>query len=189
MTLLSSDRRYTGRILNLDVDTVRFPDGSSGQLEMIRHPGAAAVVPLLDPPDAPDPRVLLIRQFRHAADGFIWEIPAGRLDLGERPESCALRELEEEAGFRADEVRHLITIHTTPGFTDERIHLFLATGLHAGLHRREPDEFLEVHTLPWSRVAGMIERGEITDAKTLSALLFVHAFLLQGRIEAGDAVG
>jgi ADP-ribose pyrophosphatase len=189
MTLLSSDRRYTGRILNLDVDAVRFPDGSSGQLEMIRHPGAAAVVPLRDPPDAPDPRVILIRQFRHAADGFIWEIPAGRLDPGERPEACAHRELEEEAGFLADELRHLITIYTTPGFTDERIHLFLATGLRPGQHRREADEFLEVHTLPWSRIAGMIERGEIRDGKTLSALLYVHAFVLQGRIEAGDAVG
>jgi ADP-ribose pyrophosphatase len=189
MTLLSSDRRYTGRILNLDVDTVRFPDGSTGQLEMIRHPGAAAVVPLLDPPDAPDPRVLLIRQFRHAAEGFIWEIPAGRLDPGERPDACARRELEEEAGVQAEELRPLVTIHTTPGFTDERIHLFLATGLRPGQHRREADEFLEVHTLPWSRVAGMIARGEIGDAKTLSALLYVHAFVLEGRIEAGDAVG
>ena len=189
MTLLSSDRRYTGRILNLDVDAVRFPDGSSGTLEMIRHPGASAVVPLLDPPDAPDPRVLLIRQFRHAADGFIWEIPAGRLEAGERPEACARRELEEEAGCLADDLRPLVTIHTTPGFTDERIHLFLATGLRPGQHRREADEFLEVHTLPWSRVAGMIERGEISDSKTLSALLYVQAFVLPGRVEAGDAVG
>jgi ADP-ribose pyrophosphatase len=82
MTLLGAERMYDGRVIDLDVDTVRFPDGSIGRLEMIRHPGASAVVPFLDPPSAPDPRVLLLRQFRHAADGYLWEIPAGRLDAG-----------------------------------------------------------------------------------------------------------
>jgi ADP-ribose pyrophosphatase len=88
MSLISSERKYHGRVISLDVDTVEFPDGSQGQLEMVRHPGASAIVPLLDPPDSADPRVLLLRQFRHAADGYVWEIPAGRLDPGESPRSA-----------------------------------------------------------------------------------------------------
>jgi ADP-ribose pyrophosphatase len=174
MTLISSERLYTGRIVNLELDTVRFPDGSTGQLEMLRHPGASAVVPFLDPPADPDPRVLLIRQFRHAADGFIWEVPAGRLDPGEAPEACARRELEEETGMRAATLERLTTIYTTPGFTDERIHLFLAHGLEPGAHNREADEFMEPHTLRWSAVMEMVRSGEIRDGKTLVSLLFVQ---------------
>src|SRR5690348_18461881 len=98
MTLVSSERLHTGRIINLDRDTVRFPNGSTGQLEMIRHPGASAVVPFLDEPRAPDPRIYLIRQFRHAADGLIWEIPAGRLDPGETAATCAQRSEERRVG-------------------------------------------------------------------------------------------
>ena len=177
MTLLSSERVYTGRVVNLDVDTVQFPDGSTGRLEMLRHPGAAAVVPFVDPPNDPDPRVLLIRQFRHAADDFIWEIPAGRLDRGEQPEACARRELREEAGVAAEHLERLTTIFTTPGFTDERIHLFLARGLTEGEHRREADEFIELHTLRWSEVMRMARKGEIADGKTLIVLLFVDCFL------------
>ena len=180
MTLIISERRYQGRIIHLDVDTVQFPDGSTGQLEMIRHPGASAVVPLLDPPDAPDPRVLLIRQFRHAAGGYIWEIPAGRLDAGETPEVCAHRELIEETGMRAGRMERLTTIFTTPGFTDEKIHLFLASGLVAGEHRREVDEFLELRPTPWSGVLSLIERGEISDGKTLVSLLYLQAFRTPG---------
>ena len=144
---------------------------------MLRHPGASAVVPFLDGPDDPDPRVLLIRQFRHAADGFIWEVPAGRLDPGETPEACARRELEEETGMRAAALERLTTIYTTPGFTDERIHLFLAHDLEAGAHRREADEFMELHTLRWSAVMEMVRGGEIHDGKTLATLLFVHCVL------------
>ena len=88
---IGTKRIHTGKVLNLDMDRVRFPDGSTGQLEMVRHPGASAVVPLLDEARGPDPRVLMIRQFRHAANDFIWEIPAGRLDPGERPSTCAQR--------------------------------------------------------------------------------------------------
>lgn len=177
MPLLSSRRVYSGRVLDLDVDTVRFPDGSTGELEMIRHPGAAAVVPFADDPRSPDPAVVLIRQFRHAADRFVWEIPAGRLEPGEAPETCARRELEEEAGVTAAELRPLTTIYTTPGFTDERIHLFLATRLDGGRQRPEPDEFLEIHRMPWSQVVERIGRGEIVDGKTLIALMFVECFM------------
>src|SRR4051812_34705841 len=99
--ILSSRREYSGKVISLDVDTVRFPDGSVGDLEMIRHPGASAIVPLLDDPRSSDPRVLLIRQYRYAADAFLLEIPAGRLDKNETPERCAVRELEEETGRKA----------------------------------------------------------------------------------------
>lgn len=179
MPLISTERVYTGRIVNLNVDTVAFPDGSTGKLEMLRHPGASAVVPFLDDPAADDPRIILIRQFRHAAEGDMWEIPAGRLDPGEAPEACALRELREETGYSASECRRLVTIYTTPGFTDERIHLFLATGLRAGDHAREADEFVEVHEVRWSEALRLLEEGQISDAKTLSALLFTEAFLRQ----------
>jgi ADP-ribose pyrophosphatase len=177
MTLVKAERIYTGRVLNLDMDTVRFPDGSTGQLEMIRHSGASAVLPFLDAPSEPDPRLLVIRQFRHAADGFIYEIPAGRLDAGETPEACAARELSEETGYLAARLERLTTIYTTPGFTDERIHLFMATGLEPGPHRREADEFLEVHRLRWSEVLDLVRTGGITDGKTLAALLFVQGFV------------
>ena len=170
MTLLRAEPVYQGRIFNLNLDTVRFPDGSTGVLEMVRHPGASAVVPFLDDPGDADPRILLLRQFRHATDGEVWEVPAGRLDPGEAPEACAARELEEETGYSATALVPLLPLWTTPGFTDEKIHLFAATGLRRGQHRREADEFLEVHELRWSAVLEMLEAGEVRDAKTLAAL-------------------
>ena len=104
---LSTNRAYTGRRIAVDLDTVRFPDGSTGTLEMVRHPGASAVIPFLDDPASPDPRVILIRQYRYAAEGELWEIPAGTLDRGEDPVACAHRELREEAGCVASTMRHL----------------------------------------------------------------------------------
>ena len=176
MPLISTERLHTGRIVSLDLDTVRFPDGTTGTLEMLRHPGASAVIPFLDDPKSEDPRIVLIRQFRHAAEGELWEIPAGRLDPGEAPEACARRELREETGYTAGDCRRLVTILTTPGFTDERIHLFIATGLRSGDHAREADEFVEVHEMPWSEVLRLVEQGEVTDAKTLVALLHAETF-------------
>ncbi len=171
---VSSRRVYSGRVISLDIDEVRFPDGSIGSLEMIRHPGASAVVPLLDSDD--DPQVLLIRQYRYAADGYLYEIPAGRLDAGESPLECAHRELSEETGYRAERVEQLFTMYTTPGFTDEKIHLFLATGLSAGESHREADEFMELVPTRLSRALSMIEQGEIQDAKTALALLHAAVF-------------
>src|SRR5690242_18777111 len=93
---ISSVRLHTGKIIKLDRDTVRFPDGSVGEMDMVRHPGASAVVPFLSDPRGDDPQILLIKQYRYAADGYLYEIPAGRLDAGEDPRDCAARELKEE---------------------------------------------------------------------------------------------
>ena len=169
-------RAYTGKVISLDVDVVRFPDGSVGELEMIRHPGASAVVPFLSDPRGEDPQVLMIRQYRYAADGYLLEIPAGRLDPGEDPRHCALRELKEETGCSAERVDHLFTMYTTPGFTDEKIHLFMATGLAAGEAKRESDEFLDLEPMPLSRALELVEAGEIKDAKTALGLLFAAGF-------------
>jgi ADP-ribose pyrophosphatase len=177
MTLLSTKRIYTGRIISLDVDTVQFPNGNVGELEMIRHPGASAVLPFLDPVDAPDPRVLLIRQYRHATGDYLWEIPAGRRDGTEAPEETARRELREETGYQAEHVQRLTSTWTTPGFTDEVIHLFLATGLTPGENALEADEVLAVHELRWSEVLEMVQNGTIGDTKSLNAILFVQGLI------------
>jgi ADP-ribose pyrophosphatase len=175
---LASTRAYTGRIVSLDVDTVRYPDGSIGDLEMIRHPGASAIVPFLSDPNGDDPQVLLIRQYRYAAGGYMLEVPAGRLDAGEDPRDCAVRELKEETGCTAEQVDYLTTIYTTPGFTDERIHLFMATSLTAGETKHEADEFLEPQPMPLSQALEKIRAGEIQDGKTVIALLFAAGFRL-----------
>ena len=173
---ISTRRMYTGRIIHLDIDTVRFPNGSVGELEMIRHPGASAVVPFLSDPGGEDPQILLIRQYRYAAEGYLYEVPAGRLDGGETPDACARRELKEETGCVAERVEHLITIYTTPGFTDEKIHVFMAVGLTRGEVAREADEFIEVETMAFSQALSLIDRGEIQDAKTVVALLYAAGF-------------
>ena len=177
MTLLESKRAYSGKRISIDLDRVRFPDGSIGTLEMVRHPGASAVIPFLDPVDAPDPRVILIRQYRWAAEDVMWEIPAGTLDAGEAPERCAHRELLEEAGVSASDLLHLTTIYTTPGFTDELIHLYAATGLTREATAHEPDEFIETHEVRWSEIGRMIRDGRIRDSKTIAALMWVQCFL------------
>ncbi len=176
---LATRRIHTGRVVALDVDTVRYPDGSTGELEMVRHPGAAAVVPLLSDPHGADPTVVLLRQYRYAAGGVIWEIPAGRLATpDEDPSACARRELHEEAGVTAGRLEALTTIWTTPGFTDEAIHLFLATDLSPAQHQREPDEFIEVVARPLSAALAMVRSGEVCDAKTVVAILYVAGFVL-----------
>ena len=176
---LASKRIHSGRVINLDVDAVRFPDGSTGELEIVRHPGAAAVVPFASDPRGDDPTVLLIQQYRYATNGSLLEIPAGRLDPGEDPEGCGRRELLEEVGVTAGRLERLTTIWTTPGFTDERIHLFWASELSAGKHAREPDEFIEVIPKPLSEALQLVRSGVITDAKTALSLLFVAGFILE----------
>ena len=173
----SGRRVYSGRVINLDVDTVEFPNGSTGELELFRHPGASAVVPFLSDPQGDDPQILLIKQYRYAADGYLYEIPAGRLDSGEAPEACAHRELREETGCTAKSMRHLYTMYTTPGFTDERIHIFLATDLVQGESAREADEFLTVEPVKLSRALEMVKSGELKDGKTAVGILYAAGFV------------
>jgi len=163
-------------VISLDLDTVRFPNGTVGEIEIIRHSGACAVIPFLTDPAGLEPEVLLIRQYRYAAAGYVYEIPAGRLDAGELPEECAARELAEETGHVAARLTALTTIFTTPGFTDEQIHLFLATGLTKGQSNLEPDEFLDVEPMRFSRAIRMIKSGEISDGKTIAGLLYAATF-------------
>lgn len=173
---ISTRRVHTGRIIELDTDVVRFPDGSVGEMDMIRHPGASAIVPFLTDPRSGDPELLLIRQYRYAAEQYLYEIPAGRLDGDEDPAHCAARELREETGCRAQRIEFLFTMYTTPGFTDERIHLFMATGLERGATAHEADEFMTLETVSLSRALRLIKDGEIKDAKTALGILFAARF-------------
>lgn len=170
---------HRGRIVDLGMDTVRFPDGSVGELEMVRHSGAAAVLPVLSDLDGPDPQIVLVRQYRYASGGYLYEVPAGRPEHpGEEWEVCARRELREETGLLAGRLQPMTSIWTTPGFTDERIHLFLATELTAGETRYDADEFMETVTMPLSRALSMVRDGEIQDAKTVCTLLYAAGFVL-----------
>lgn len=173
---VSHRRIHTGRIITLDTDTVRFPDGSVAEMDMVHHPGASAIVPFLSDPRGEDPQILLLKQYRYAAGQYLYEIPAGRLDAGEAPRDCAIRELREETGCTAERMEFLTTIFTTPGFSDERIHLFLAIGLTRGETAHEADEFIAVETVTLSHALQLIEKGEIADAKTALGLLFAAGF-------------
>jgi ADP-ribose pyrophosphatase len=146
---------------------VSLPNGKTVELELMRHPGAAAVAAVDD-----SGRVVLIRQYRHATGGYIWELPAGILnEEAEPPRACAARELREEVGLEAREWRALGMIYTTPGFCDERIHLFLARGLTQGDHERDHDEVIEeVRAVPIDEALAMIRRGDIVDGKTVAGL-------------------
>ncbi len=165
---------YKGRVVTLNVETVTLPNDHVTDLEVVRHPGAAAVVPLKD-----DGTVVLIRQFRHAAGGFIYEIPAGKLNPGEDPRDCATRELEEEIGYKPGRLDRLSSIFTAPGFTDEVIHVYLGTGLTKGRQRLDHDEVLEICEMPLDRAVGLIHDGTIRDAKTIVGLQ--TAYLLDRR--------
>lgn len=164
---------YRGRVVNLNLETVTLPNGATIELEVIRHQGAAAVVPLTD-----DGNILLIRQYRHAAGGYIYEIPAGKIDPGEDPLDCAAREVEEEIGLRASSLAPMLSFYTTPGFTDEVIYLFLATGLTPGTQSLEHDEVLEVVKMPLEEAVRHIADGTIRDAKTIIGLQ--AAYLARG---------
>ena len=152
--------------VRVQTERVTLPNGHSVELDIVHHPGAAAVVPFVSASE-----VLLIRQYRHATGGTILEVPAGKLDPGESPVSCAARELEEEAGCRAGRLVDLGWIWTTPGFTDERIFLFAAFDLESVPHRHDADEVIEPVRMPLEAALRLVFGGEINDAKSAIALL------------------
>lgn len=160
---------YKGRVVTLNLETVTLPNGVSVELEVVRHPGAAAIVPLKD-----DHTVILIRQYRLAAGGYIYEIPAGKLHPGENPADCATRELEEEIGYRAGHLDKIATFFTAPGFTDEVMHLYVARDLARGTQALDSDEVLEIVEMPLKKAMAHIRDGTIRDAKTIIGLQSIY---------------
>jgi len=157
---------YRGRVLHVLECDVDLPNGARTTLEIVRHPGAAAIVPFLN-----DAEILLVRQYRFAAGGYLLEVPAGKLDPGERPDACAARECEEEVGHRPARLEKLGAILTTPGFSDEVIHLYAGFDLTESRTAHEDDEVIAVERVMLADAVRMVESGEITDGKTVSALL------------------
>lgn len=163
---------FRGRIITLRQDEVLLPTGQRVTLDIVHHPGAAAIV-AVDAAGA----VALIHQYRHAAGGYIWEVPAGTLAPGEAPDVCARRELREETGLIAARWTGLGSILTTPGFSDERIHLYLARELTESTAALDDDEVLSASRVPFARALEMIRSGELEDAKSIAALHRAHAVL------------
>jgi ADP-ribose pyrophosphatase len=166
VSVVGSRRAHEGPLLLVDIDQVRLPGGTIATLESIRHPGAAAALPVL-----PDGRVLLVRQYRHAMGGWILEVPAGKLDPGEPPDRCARREVEEEVGYRVGSLRELGAIFTTPGFTDEIIWLYEARELTPTELAHEQDEVIEVQVWDFEAALSAVQDGRIRDAKTVATIL------------------
>jgi ADP-ribose pyrophosphatase len=167
MAAIETRRVYDGKVLALDLDTVEEPGGVRATREVVRHRGSVACLPV-----HADGRVVLVRQYRHAVQSAVWELPAGRLDPGETPEAGARRELEEEVGLSPERLEKLAEFWTTPGFCDEAMHLYRATGLRVVPARPEADERIEILTTSFGEARGMVERGEVREGKTLVALLF-----------------
>jgi 8-oxo-dGTP pyrophosphatase MutT (NUDIX family) len=171
MPLLSLTHVFSGRVIQVNIERVQLPNGNVADLEMIHHPGGAAVVAVDE-----NSRVCLLRQFRHAANGWIWELPAGKIDNREPPFQTVERELEEEAGRKAGTWRSLGEYYSSPGVFTEVVHLFMATDLRAVDSSLEEHEVIEVHWKPFAQVLAMAHSGEIKDGKTLVGIFRAAAF-------------
>ena len=158
---VSSKEIFKGKIIGVQVDTVRLPDGKTAKREVVKHPGAVVILPLTDQRE-----VVMVRQYRHATGEILLELPAGKRDGEEEPLTCARRELEEETGYRAKEMRVLTAFYTSPGFCDELIYLVMAKGLLKGEACPDDGEFIDVITLPLDKAVSMVLNGEIRDGKT-----------------------
>jgi ADP-ribose pyrophosphatase len=172
----SSATLHKGRVFNLVNENYTLENGVTAEMDFIQHPGAAAMVPMLN-----NQEVVLIKQYRHAIREFIWEIPAGTLGAGELPLNCARRELVEETGYSADGWHPLGTITPLPGCSDERIHIFLASDLKIAEQQLDPDEMLNVHSLNFNDALQMILTGEISDGKSISGLFLASEWLNRKR--------
>ncbi|HEX6705898.1 MAG TPA: NUDIX hydrolase [Albitalea sp.] len=167
--LVSGQQVFQGRMLDVRCDTVRLPNGATATREYIVHPGAVMVIPLLD-----DGRLVVERQFRYPVGRVMLEFPAGKIDAGEPPLTCAVRELAEETGYRAAEWARAGVLHNAIGYSSEGIEIWLARGLTAGQRGLDDEEFLDVATATLDELLAMAASGELTDAKTLIGLMWLQ---------------
>ncbi len=170
---VTSEKVFEGRIIDVRVETVEFPDGKTAYRELVDHPGGVGIVALTE-----DGKIPLVRQYRKPFEKAIWEIPAGKLDLGENPKECGIRELEEETGYKAAQIVPLGYIYPSPGFANEITYVFFAKGLSKGATNPDEDEFLDVREFTIEEVRNMILNNEINDAKTVVGFLKSDAMKL-----------
>ncbi len=166
---IKSEWIYRGKIIDLKVVEVELPDGNKSKREIVVHRGASAIVPMDD-----EGCVIMVKQFRKPAEKVLLEIPAGTLEEGEDPLECAKRELIEETGFGAKEFIHLISFYSTPGFTTEKLHIYLAKGLYKSEGETDFDEFIETEKIPLDKLFSMVLEGKIEDAKTIIGILTTY---------------
>jgi len=163
---LKTDKIFSGKILNLRIDEVELPNGKISTREIVEHSGAVAILPVFENGD-----ILMVKQYRKPVEEVLLEIPAGKLEINENPLECAKRELEEETGYKARNWEYMGYIYTTPGFSNEKIHLYVAENLEKTVQSTDEDEFIEVIRLPESEILEMISQGKIVDSKTICAFL------------------
>lgn len=170
--LLNSKVIHQGRVFNLQEDEIRLPDGKTARLDIVTHPGAVVLLPLDE-----HSQIWFIRQYRHSAGEELLELPAGTLEPGETPESCALREIREETGLSAGKVEKIGEFFLAPGYSTEFLHIFLATSLQPDPLQGDSDEFIQVEPLSIERAFELAETGQMRDAKTLAALILARRYL------------
>lgn len=167
-TEIHDETIYEGRVVHLHLKTVKLPNGGEGKREVVIHPGAVAVVPLL-----PNGQVILVKQFRLPAKQVLLEVPAGTLEPNENPDAAAIRELQEETGYRPRQLERIGGIYVAPGYTTEYIHLYVARDLEKDALEKDVDEFIDIVTMPLSEAVNMVLTGEIQDGKSVASLLMV----------------
>lgn len=163
---------YTGNIIEIESLDVALPNGKQANRDIVRHPGASVIIPVNEAGE-----LYLVKQFRKPIEKTSLEIPAGKLDNGENPEICAVRELKEETGLTAENMKYIISIHSTPGFSDEILHMFLATGLKEGESNADEDEFISTRKIHIKKLMEMVLNNEITDAKTIIGILLADKII------------
>jgi len=170
--MISKKHIYQGNIISIESQTVELPDGREATRDVVLHPGASVIIPLSE-----EGELYMVKQYRKPIDSVSLEIPAGKLDQGEDPLVCAERELREETGLSADSIRHMISIHSTPGFSNEILHMYLATGLKEGELCADEDEFITSEKMPVDILVNMVMTGEITDAKSIIGILLAERII------------
>ncbi|KXZ39658.1 ADP-ribose pyrophosphatase [Alkalithermobacter thermoalcaliphilus JW-YL-7 = DSM 7308] len=163
---LSSEKIYNGKIINLRIDTVELPDHKYQKREIVEHPGAVAVLAITK-----ENEIIMVKQYRKTVEETLWEVPAGKLEIGEDPKKCAMRELKEETGYSCKKIELINTFYTSPGFSDEKMYLYLAKDLVEGDPNPDEDEYVEIHKVKVEDALDMLQNGTIKDAKTIIAIL------------------
>lgn len=169
---MKSEKIYEGKIVNLRIDTVELPDKKYSKREIVEHPGAVGIIPITD-----DDCIVLVKQFRKPVEKFLLEIPAGKLEINEEPRETATRELKEETGYDANKMEYLLEFYTSPGFSNEKVYLFLASELIEGSPCPDTGEFIKTEKINIEDLLKMVERGEIVDSKTIIGIELANKYI------------